>query len=86
MSARRMGVHRLQDLVRLHRMGTGAREVARLLRMSPNTERQYRTALEAAGLLAGEVEPLPTMEALKLAVGAHVPSKPAPQQQSSIEA
>lgn len=37
---------RLQELVRLHRMGTGAREVARMLLMSPNTEREYRQALE----------------------------------------
>ncbi len=41
MSAKRTDMHRLQELVRLHRMGTGAREVARLLRMSPNTERDY---------------------------------------------
>ncbi len=27
-------------------MGTGAREVARVLGMSPNTEREYRLALE----------------------------------------
>lgn len=46
MSTRRIGMDRLQELVRLHRMGTGAREVARLLRMGPNTERDYRDALE----------------------------------------
>src|SRR5262245_28773742 len=32
-------MHRLQDLVRLYRLGTGARLVARRLRISPNTER-----------------------------------------------
>jgi hypothetical protein len=47
-------MHRLQELVRLHRMGTGAREVARLLAMSPNTERVYREALQKAELLAGD--------------------------------
>jgi transposase len=41
----RMDMHRLQDLVRLHRLGTGARLVARRLRMSPNTERSLRQAL-----------------------------------------
>ena len=35
-------------------MGTGDREVARLLEMSPNTERAYRKALATAGLLGGE--------------------------------
>lgn len=43
-------------------MGSGGREVARLLGMSPNTERAYRTALEAAGLLAGPIADLPTLE------------------------
>jgi len=41
MSKRRVDMDRLQELVRLHRMGTGARKVARMLRMSPNTEHQY---------------------------------------------
>lgn len=85
MSARRTGMHRLQDLVRLHRMGTGAREVARLLKMSPNTERHYREALRAAGMLAGAVAELPTMAALRAAVHEHAPPKLAPQQQSSVE-
>ena len=39
---RRVDMDRLQELVRLHRMGTGDREVARLLGMSPNTERVSR--------------------------------------------
>jgi len=55
MSKRRVDMDRLQELVRLHRMGTGAREVARMLRMSPNTERDYRQALEKEGLLDGPV-------------------------------
>ena len=51
MSAKRVEMHRLQELVRLHRMGTGCRKVANLLKMSPNTEREYRQALD--------LEPLP---------------------------
>ena len=80
-------MHRLQELVRLHRMGTGAREVARLLKMSPNTEREYRRALEASGLLKGELTALPTLEALTAAVAAQRPP-PAPGQHeaSSIAA
>ncbi len=78
-------MHRLQDLVRLHRMGTGAREVARLVRVSPNTERLYRTAIEEAGLLEGDPDELPTAVELKQALREHLPSKPAPQQVSTIE-
>jgi hypothetical protein len=51
---RTITMHRLQELVRLHRLGNGAREVARLLEMSPNTERDYRLALSEAGLLEGD--------------------------------
>jgi hypothetical protein len=53
MPVERIDMHRLQDLVRLHRLGVGARTIARRLRMSPNTERQYRLAL-AAGLVGAE--------------------------------
>jgi len=78
-------MHRLQELVRLHRMDTGAREVARLLRMSPNTERKYRVALGKAALLAGDPGDLPSHEALKAAVLEHEPPRPSPQQVSSVE-
>jgi transposase len=82
---RRVDMDRLQELVRLHRMGSGGREVARLLGMSPNTERTYRIVLEASGLLAGPIVDLPTLEALKAAVQERLPRKPAPQQRSSLE-
>ena len=78
-------MHRLQELVRLHRMGTSGREVARLLGMGRNTEREYREAIEAAGLLDGEAEKLPELETLKMAVEQHLPRRTAPQQVSSIE-
>jgi transposase len=77
---------RLQELVRLHRMGSGGREVARLLGMSPNTERAYRLALEAAGLLAGPIADLPTLERLKAAIEDRLPRKAPAQQTSSLEA
>jgi transposase len=80
-------MHRLEELVRLHRLGTGFREVARLLRMGPGTERQYRLALEAEGLLAGKPDELPPLELLQAAVQKHLPSPVLPpQQQSAIEA
>lgn len=75
----------LQELVRLHRMGTGAREVARLLGISPTTERQYRQILAAEGLLAGPPEALPELAALKAAVGKHLGAHRPPQQTSSVE-
>jgi transposase len=84
-SAERTDMHRLQDLVRLHRMGTGPRAVARQLHLSPNTERRYRTALAASGLLEGAVELLPDLEDLRRAVIAQLPPKVAPQQASSLD-
>jgi transposase len=77
-------MHRLQELVRLHRMGVGDREAARLLGMGPNTERQYRRALEGAGLLAGEASCVPELEVLKAAVLERAPPKATPQQVSSV--
>jgi len=81
----KVSMHRLQELVRLHRLGEGPRSVARQLKMSPNTEREYRTALKAAGLLVGDAGALPEVEVLKLAIEAHKPAKPPPQHASSVE-
>jgi transposase len=77
-------MHRLQELVRLHRMGVGDRETARLLGMGPNTERQYRQALAQAQLLDGDAEQVPELETLKAAVLEHAPPKLPPQQLSSV--
>ncbi len=76
---------RLQELVRLHRMETGACEVARLLGMSRNTERVYRAVLEDAGLLRGALDDLPALDVLKAIVVATLPPKDSPQSTSSIE-
>ena len=78
-------MHRLQELVRLHRLGTSGREVARLLKLSSKTEVKYRKALSAAGLLEGTVDELPELEVLRGAVlAAHPPAQRAPTQ-SSVE-
>jgi hypothetical protein len=83
---RTITMHRLQELVRLHRLGNGAREVARLLEMSPNTERDYRLALSSAGLLEGDPVQLPELAILRAAIEATRPAKPlALQQTSSVE-
>ena len=84
MSRKTIEMHRLEELVRLHRMGTGSREVARLLGMSPNTERHYRQVLSTAGLLDGAVEDLPDLAMLQAVVRAALPVKTPPQQVSSI--
>jgi len=76
---------RLQELVRLHRMGTGARRVARMLHMSPNTERDYRNALEAEGLLAGAAEEIAAPDVLRAAVLRQLPLVAPPQMVSTVE-
>ena len=78
-------MHRLQEFVRLRRLGTGYRETARLLRMSPNTERAYREALEQAGLLDGDPSDLPELSALKAALAERLPLRPSPQHTSTVE-
>ena len=65
MSAERIDMHRLQELVRLHRLGNPARTVARLLGMSPNTERDYRKILHPKGLLSGDPTVLPELGSLQ---------------------
>jgi transposase len=78
-------MHRLQELIRLHRRGLRARHIARLLRMGRNTVARYSEALRAAGLLGGDPADLPDMAAVRAAVdAARLPSLPR-QQQSSIE-
>lgn len=56
-------------------------EVARLLGVSPNTKRGWREALAAAGLLAGPVDALPELAALRRALPQRVPA----QQTSCLE-
>ena len=75
MSAERIDMHRLQELVRLHRLGHDKRTVARLLGMSPNTERDYRQLLQPHGLLQGDPKELPELAQLQSLVRA---SKPPP--------
>ena len=84
MAARRIAMHRLEELVRLHRLGTPVHEVARLLKMGPRTERAYREALIDAGLLYGSTDDsLPALEELKSAVLARMPPPATPPHQVS---
>lgn len=54
MARPRVDMHRLQELVRFHRLGLSAREAARRLKMSRDTYREYSKILGAAGLLDGD--------------------------------
>jgi len=78
-------MHRLVELVRLHRMERGPREVARILKMGPNTERRYRRALKESGLLSGDPEDLPAPADLLRAIEEYEPRQDPPQQASKID-
>lgn len=47
-------MHRLQELVRLHRLRLPVRQIADELGIGPNTERDYRRIFDDAGLLVGD--------------------------------
>lgn len=85
MARRRVETDELLELVRLHRMGTSARETARLLRIGPNTELRYRRAIESVGLLQGSAQELPGVELLRRAVATALPPRSLPRP-SSLEA
>ena len=77
-------MHRLSQLVHLHRLGKSAREVARLLGMSPNTEREYRLILHPTGALSGCPDQLPSNDALKALVLQGKPEKEHKGQQCKL--
>ena len=85
MSNTRAEMDRLQELIRLHRKEESCRDVARLLKMSPNTERNYRTILDDAGLLKGDEIDLPSLESIREAIESRLPQKSGAQQISSVE-
>jgi transposase len=78
-------MHRLQELIRLHRQGEGSRRIARQLRMGRDTIRHYLRALKAAGLLDGEPDELPELEALRGALAAQMPPRPPALHVSTLE-
>ncbi len=87
MSRSRTDMHRLQELVRLCRMGRSARDVARLLRMGRNIVRAYREAIGGAGLLGGgSGRPSGNVGASGRGRSrAELASAPPPQQTSTLE-
>lgn len=85
MTARSVEMHRLQELVRLHRLKTSAREVCRLLGMGRTTEWHYRQALAKAGLLVGDPSDLPALEVIKAAAKHSADKALAQQEISTVE-
>lgn len=79
-------MHRYQELVRLHRLGQKQRPIAKALRMSRTTVARALEVFGAAGHLEGEASALPEPAELARAMEAAYPSKPAPQQASSVQA
>lgn len=77
-------MHRLQEIVRLHRFGRSGRQIARQLRMGRETVQRFIAALDKGGLLDGTPDELPSPEDLKAATEEHVPHRAAPQQTSSV--
>ncbi|MBI4618415.1 MAG: IS21 family transposase [Planctomycetes bacterium] len=86
MSAERLNMHRLQELIRLHRLGLGAREVARVLKMSPKTELRYRAALDGAGFLRGNPTDIVELSILKDCLLRSLPQAVPCQSTSCVEA
>ncbi len=84
MSAPRTNMHRLQQLVRLHRKGLSLRRCSRQLKMGRNTARDYLKILARAGLLEGPAGELPALHELQVAVQSELPAAAPPQQTSSV--
>ena len=59
MGARRIEMHRLQEVMRLYRLGRSRREISQQLRIGRNTIRRYLNAISKAGMLDGPVDELP---------------------------
>lgn len=79
-------MHRLQEMVRLHRQDESERAIARQLKLGRNTQRRYREALKEAGLLDGAADELPELDVLRRAVEGALrePGRP-PQEVSTVE-
>lgn len=75
MVARRTDMHRLQEVIRFHRLGKSVRRIARQLSMGRNTIREYLALVSKAGLLEGPVDSLPELDALAAIVRKHEESE-----------
>lgn len=85
MSARRTDMHRLQEAVRLHRLGQSRRQIARQLRVGRDTIARYFVAFEKADVLDGDADDLPAAGQLRTLADEHIERRKAQQQASSVE-
>lgn len=67
-------MHRLQEVIRLHRLGKSARRIGRDLSMGRNTVGEYLELLSLRGLLDGAPDQLPELDVLAALVREHEPS------------
>jgi transposase len=84
MSSTRTDMHRLQEVIRLHRLGESSRRIARLLSIGRDTVRKYVEIFGQSGQLEGPVDALPATEALSAAVQASLGVPALPAQISSV--
>ena len=85
MAGRRTDMHRLQELVRLHRMELSQRQMARELRMSRRTIVRALSAFRSANLLEGAADALPPRSELDAAMESAHPRAQGRQERSSVE-
>lgn len=78
-------MHRLQEMLRLYRLGRGSRAIARQLRMGRDTIRGYLDALARAGRLEGSPDELPELDLLRAILREQIAFEIPPQQSSSVE-
>jgi transposase len=85
---KKVDMHKLQELVRLLRMGKSQRRAAHLLSMSRNTVSLYEGLLSEAGLLEGDASELPELDELRRAIvgDEDEEAQRPPQHTSSVEA
>ena len=82
MAGRRTDMHRLQELVRLHRMELSQRQMARALRMSRRTIVRALSAFRSANLLEGAADALPPRSELDAAMESAHPRAQGRQERS----
>jgi hypothetical protein len=79
-------MHRIQEVVRLHRLGQSQRAMAQQLRMGRETIRIYEGKLREVGLLDGSAHELPESAVLKRVIGeGERPDEETAQTPSSVQ-
>ena len=85
MTAKRTDMHRLQEVIRLSRLGKSTRRIAKQLSMGRDTIHEYLAVVSKAGLLEGAVDSLPEAHVLAALVREHMASKERESVPSTVE-